>query len=128
MFSRRYMCFLVFFLVFTSCMGKGNVLPEKELATLPAVKIMELAAEEYQANEFDRAIYYYEYVRKNLTNDYENLAWATYEIGFIKYQQGKYKEALSYFDEVITINSPNNAPLILAAQMKERIQKKISKK
>ncbi len=123
----KHIVYIFFFCLFSSCFKMSSVLPETQLKEMPSTKIMELAAERYQANDYDKALYYYNFVRKNFTNEIDTLAWATYEIGFIKYQQGKYGEALSLFDETSRMNSINNAPIILALQMKERIQKKLKK-
>lgn len=123
----KYIISLSLFLLLYGCFGKSDILPESELKTLSVTKVMELGAEMYQADKYDAAAYYYEYVRKNFTNDLENFAWATYEIGFIKYQQGKYKESLNYFDEVISLNVSDNAPLILASKMREKVQRILSK-
>ncbi len=124
---KRILSFLVIIFL-SSCFKFNTVLPEDKLKDLPAVKIMELAAEKYQANEYKDAIYYYEYIIKNFPEDKENFAWAHYEIGFIKYQEGKLKEALDYFYKTASIDTPNRASTILALQMAERVEKMLEKK
>jgi len=124
---KEILYFLLFFLL-TACFNFNPVLPESKLQVINSTKVMELAAERYQANEYNEALYYYTYAVKTFTNEIEVLAWANYEIGFIKYQQNKREEAIKYFDEVLKINSPNPAPTILAAQMKERLQKQLKKR
>ncbi|MCX7820335.1 MAG: tetratricopeptide repeat protein [Brevinematales bacterium] len=119
---------ILLFFSFYGCFKFNSVLPEDKLKDMSSVKIMELAAEKYQANEYKDAIYYYEYVIKNFSEDKENFAWAHYEIGFIKYQEGKLKEALDYFYKTASIDSPNKAPTILALQMAERVEKMLEKK
>ncbi|MGC8764423.1 MAG: hypothetical protein ACP5QT_00840 [Brevinematia bacterium] len=113
--------------VMTSCFKMSTVLPEEKLREMSSTKVMELADEKYQANEYNEAMYYYEFARKTFTNEIDVVAWATYEVGFIKYQQGKYEEALKMFEETSRMNTINNAPVILALQMKERVQKKLKK-
>lgn len=122
----KYMVYLLM-LVIMSCFKMSTVLPEDQLKEMTSVKVMELAAEKYQANELDQALYYYEFAKKTFTNEIDTIAWVTYEIGFIKYQQGKYEEALKLFEETSRMNAINNAPIILALQMKERIEKKLKK-
>ncbi len=124
---KRFIVFLII-LYFYGCFKFSNVLPEDKLKDLPAVKIMELAAEKYQANEYKDAVYYYEYIIKNFSDDKENFAWAHYEIGFIKYQEGKLKDALDYFYKTASIDSSNRAPIILALQMTERVERMLEKK
>ncbi len=123
---KRFM--FVFILLFTACFKFNNVLPEDKLSTLSVTKIMELAAEQYQANEYKNATYYYNYVIKTFPDDLENVAWAHYEIGFIKYQEGKLQEALAYFKKTIEVKTQNPAPIILALQMTERVERMLKKK
>ncbi len=113
------------FLVLAGC-GSLNVVPEKDLLTYSPKKVMELGAQNYSNYNFDAALYYYNEVEKIFTNDApENVdarAWALYEIGFIMYVQGRYDEADKYFNQVLTFKLVNQAPLVLANEMKDKIK------
>src|SRR5271157_2026264 len=106
------------FFIFTAC-GGMNVVPEKDLADYPVKKIMELGAENYSSFKYEESVYYYSEVIRMFTNDTEeNLdarAWSKYEIGFIRYVQGRNKEAEGLFDEVLSYRLANKGPQILAA-------------
>ncbi|MGA2141403.1 MAG: hypothetical protein ABSG94_03175 [Brevinematales bacterium] len=117
-------------LILAACGGVSNVLPEKDLSTYPVKKVMELGAQNYSYYAYDNAEYYYSEVIKIFTNDTpENMdqrAWATYEIGFIKFVESKYAQADKLFDEVLAMKVGAQAPLILAKQMKQKIKEKTS--
>lgn len=123
---------LFFFAIFLSSCSKTATLPESTLKGYSPQKVLDLAGEQYSAYNYDNALYYYSMMEKLFTgqNDEEQLAlvWAQYETGFIYYQQGKYKEALPYFERVISMKSPSPAPAILATQMRDRTVQKISSK
>jgi len=108
------------------CSSSGNLVKEEELGRMTPKKVMELGAERYSNYDYDAATYYYLAVTKIFTNDNEEYnearAWANYELGYIKYKQQKYDEALKQFDEVLKFRLVNNAPLVLATKMKEKLK------
>ena len=53
--------------------------------------------------------------------------WAKYEMGYIKYQEKKYKEALAFLEEVLKMKTPSIAPVTLANQMIESRYMNITK-
>ncbi len=105
-----------------------NVVPESELAKLSPQKVLNLGAERYAAYDYDGAVYYYEAVEKNFTQPTDEQlnarAWARYEIGFIRNQQGRKAEAVKSFEQVLAMQNPSAAPKILARQMLDRIRSK----
>ncbi len=122
---------IILSLQFTACSGSGNVLPENTLKTLTPKKILELAAEKYGNDLYNDAAYYYSNIivlfpEDNDANN-ESRAWATYELGYIKYQQGDYIGAVDLFEQVIRIKTQVTAPQLLAAQMREKINNKMKK-
>jgi len=111
--------------LFAGCSGL-NVIPEKDLVTFPIKKVMELGAQNYSYYHLDEASYYYTEIGKIFTNDTpENIdgrAWAKYELGFIKYIEGRYSDADKYFDECLAMKLTLQAPQILAQEMKDKIK------
>lgn len=124
--------FLMTFGIILSSCGNNTTLPESTLKGYSPQKVLDLAAEQYAAYNYTRALYYYSMVEKLYTGQTEDeqlaLAWAKYEIGFIYYQQNKFKEALACFEAVIKMKSPSPAPAILATQMRDRTAQKFSVK
>jgi tetratricopeptide (TPR) repeat protein len=122
---------IIFACMFLAGCASPPTVPEKELETYSAKKVMELGAQSYSYNFYDNAIYYYEEVDKIFTNNTEenidSRAWAIYEIGYIKFVEEKYDEADKYFDEVLSFKLANTAPQILANEMKEKIRLKMAK-
>lgn len=118
-YTRHLVLLLAVFLV--SCAGGGALLPEDELRLKTAEEIIKLGGDRYVSYDMNGALKYYHRVLEWHTNDREATAWANYEIGFILYQQGREKEALEYFETVLVSDSPNPAPQILAAKVKDVI-------
>lgn len=112
------------FVFFSGCGLK--VMPEAELKKLNAQKILDLAAEKYSIYEYEEAIYYYKSIGDLFPQDSDDVndqkAWALYEIGFIRFQQGRINEASSYFERTLKTKSQSNAPRILATEMIEKIR------
>jgi outer membrane protein assembly factor BamD (BamD/ComL family) len=108
-----------------SCGNKSGIIPDKELRNMTPKKILELGAEKYTNYEYADALAYYASIERIFPedNDVNNEAkvWAKYEMGYIKYQEKKYKEALAFFEEVLKMKTPSVAPVTLANQMIDKI-------
>ena len=113
--------FVTMFLFLTACGSQGVIKDESSLQKLTSKRVLELGAERYVDNDYNGAEKYYRYVLSHFTNEQEATAWANYEIGFIRYQEGKEKKALKYFAKVLKGESPNIAPQVLAAKVKDII-------
>lgn len=102
-----------------------RVMPEDDLKKLNPQKILDLAAEKYSIYQYEEAVYYYKSIGRLFPQDTDEVndqkAWALYEIGYIRYQQGRKEEALKKFSETLKIKSRSNAPRILAAEMIDKI-------
>jgi tetratricopeptide (TPR) repeat protein len=88
------------------CAGK-TMLPDDQLRSYTAKKILEIAAEKYVAYDYESAIYYYNKIIEIYPEDVESVSWAYYEIGFIFFVKHKYQMANDYFgqgspDETLT--------------------------
>lgn len=121
-----FMLFFALLFAFAGC--AMNVLPEAELKKLNPQKILDLAAEKYSNYDYEEAVYYYSSIGKLFPQDSDDVndqkAWAIYEIGYVRYQQGRTDEALKYFSDTLKTKSRSNAPRILAAEMIDRIRNK----
>ncbi len=108
-------------IILSACSSGGPILSEQELMQKSADDIIKLGADRYLNNDLKGARDYYMKVLDWHTNDREAVAWANYEIGFILYKQGDEKQALEYFETVMVGDTPNPAPKILAAKVKDVI-------
>ena len=90
---------LIFLFVISSC---ASVSVDVEEALAPQV-ISELAYNEFNKKAYKKAIAYYQVIIDRFDRNLypKEVAWAYYEIGFCYYYQGKYKEAIPYFDIVL---------------------------
>lgn len=104
-------------LLFASCNGLKYVETPEALAALDASTLLEMGAEAYVDNNYDVAEYYYRQILELFPDSSDEVAWATYELGWLEYVDGKKKDALSYFNSVLLIESDSIAPQYLAAEM-----------
>jgi tetratricopeptide (TPR) repeat protein len=120
---------LLFTLLLGAC-GDSSRIPKPELAALSPKFIMEKGVDRYINYDEDGALYYYNSIIElwgDNPDAQEYVAWANYEIGFIRYTQSRYDLATQYFHKVLQINSPTKAPQVLAAKMLKKIEAKLNK-
>ncbi len=116
-----FLTLMTFSFFLAGCAGSAPILPDQELRLKSADEIIKLGGDRYVNYDNKGAMKYYEKILQWYTNDREAIAWANYEIGFIYYQEGNEKKALEYFETVLVSDSPNPAPQILAAKVKDVI-------
>ncbi len=115
-----FLSILVFYSI--SCASVLKISPEE--ARYPQI-IAEKAYTEFNNKKYKKAIDYYQYIIDNFDreNYSKEVAWAYYEIGFCYYYQGKYKDALNYFNAVIN-DFAVLPPKILAEEVTQDIYDK----
>ena len=86
-------------IVMSCASAKVASVPEN---TAPQI-IAERAYEEFGNKNYKTAIEYYQLIidRFDAKGYQKEVAWAYYEIGFCYYYQGKFKEAIDYFNMVL---------------------------
>jgi hypothetical protein len=110
--------------------GDSSRISKSELATLSPKFIMEKGVDRYINYDENGALYYYNSIIEvwgENPDAQEYVAWANYEIGFIRYTQSNYDLALQFLRKVLQINSPTKAPQVLAAKLMKKIETKMNK-
>jgi outer membrane protein assembly factor BamD (BamD/ComL family) len=88
---------LVFPLFLASCLSKPTVIP----LDANAEKLIQLAQEEYDKNQYDNAMEYYRAVIDRYPSRIDSICAAEYEIAFIHYKQKKYGEAKDELNQLL---------------------------
>lgn len=83
--------------VLVACQTVPTEIPED--ASAP--RLFQMAQSEVDDNNFPAALVYYETALERFQDDAEVTTIALYEIGFIHYRQGRYDEAMPYFEQVL---------------------------
>ena len=104
--------------MFTACQTTPTEVPED--ASAP--KLFQLAQDAIDNDNFEGALAYYEAALDRFEDDPEVATTARYEIGFIHYRQGRYDEALPYFERVLATYEDGEQrisewPRVLAGRM-----------
>ncbi|MGZ5135470.1 MAG: tetratricopeptide repeat protein, partial [Flavitalea sp.] len=106
----------------TELINDGMLVPANELLTkaekdpnnrsvLPYIQFWkgEIA---YRSNKIDEAIrYYFEYLKSSVTNGEANPTNAKYNLGYIFLKKENYKQALAFFEQIVTTPKINSAPI-----------------
>jgi tetratricopeptide (TPR) repeat protein len=120
------LCAAAFFIL-AGCSSGPPVIPED----LSVLQFFQRAQEETDVSEWENALFYYETFIDRNPKDLANVSAARYEIAFIRYKQGLYKEALEGFQDLLNFYEETSLPLgfpmwpkVLAYKMAETIKEK----
>ncbi|MFN4216837.1 MAG: tetratricopeptide repeat protein [Brevinematales bacterium] len=109
-------------LVLAGC-GNRSVVKE-DLKSLPANILMDRAAERYSRYDYRGALSYYQAIIEYHPDNYEDVAWARYEIAYIYYIQKQYDKAKEYFEAALSTPKAPHGVIILSEMMLKKIPQK----
>ena len=89
------------------CRGGPPIIPDD----LSVLQFFQRAQEEFDYDEWDNALIYYNTFIERHPDDLQHVISARYEIAFILYKQKNYGEAAKEFQEILDFYDTNNLPL-----------------
>lgn len=76
-------------------------LPPEDVEGLTALEMLQRAQERSDVNDWNGAYHWYQATMNRFSDDIDVVTTCRYEIAFLRYKQGGYKEAAELFQELI---------------------------